>query len=145
MDPISQGAECQLGAGPILLCSGKTHHQSSSWGCDKGSKLSTAEAKSSQFTLFSIMQTVIAVRLQQEAFKEHELMSRKREWRKGFRPGAATNPFMSQTNHVRQYLLSRGKKKQCPNKKRLKKIPKQTQTWDICRTSEYCGVTITYT
>lgn len=37
MDPISQGAECQLGAGPILLCSGKTHNESSSLGCDKGS------------------------------------------------------------------------------------------------------------
>lgn len=33
----AQGAECQLGAGPILLCSGKTHNESSSVGCDKRS------------------------------------------------------------------------------------------------------------
>jgi len=65
------------------------------------------------------MQTVIAMKLQHVVFKEHELMSRKREQRKGsgfcFWPSQQFY-FWSRTNHVRQCLLSWRKKRQCPSK-----------------------------
>lgn len=61
-------------------------------------------SRSQIIPIYSIMQTVIAVKLQHEAFKEHELMSRKRGGRILLLVQPPI-PFMSQTNHAREYLL----------------------------------------
>lgn len=83
------------------------------------------------------MQAVIAVNLKHVVYKEHELMSRKWEQRKG--PGFCFWPshqfhFWSSADYIRQYLLSWRRKMWCPSKSGW------TKSENVCRTSEHSNV-----